>query len=131
VEPSLKLRLVAQVDRVRYGQIQSSLVIGQGARSREEYALDDAWEPRVGLEVSLPRRASSIQLRGGLHWQAPGALRYEGGDPLESASFVGGARSLVGAVGASLVTTRWLRLDVAAQFARERTQLAAGLAGRF
>jgi len=131
VEPSLKLRLTAQVDRVRYGEIRSSLVIGQGARQREEYALADAWEPRLGVELSLPRRASSLQLRGGLHWQAPGSLRYDGTDPMERATFVGGTRAMAAAVGASLVTPRWLRLDVAAQFARERTQIAAGLAGRF
>jgi hypothetical protein len=131
VEASLKLRLTAQVDRVGYGQVQSSLVIGQGARRRDEYALDDAWEPRVAVELSLPRRASSLQLRAGLHWQATGALRFQGADALETATFVGDERSLTGAVGASLVTTKWLRLDVAAQFARERNAFAAGLAGRF
>jgi hypothetical protein len=131
VQASLKLRLAAQVDRVGYGQIRSSLVIGQGARRREEYALEDAWEPRAAVELSLPRRASSLQLRAGLHWQAPGALRYDGSDLLERATFAGGTRSLTGAVGASLVTPRWLRVDLAARFARERTQIAAGLAGRF
>jgi long-subunit fatty acid transport protein len=131
VEASLKLRLTAQVDRVGYGEIQSALVIGQGARRREEYALEDAWEPRVAVELSLPRRAFSFQLRGGLHWQATGTLRFQGADPLETATFVGDERSLVGAAGLSLVTTRWLRIDVAAQFAHERNAFAAGLAGRF
>jgi hypothetical protein len=131
VEASLKLRLTAQLDRVGYGEIQSSLVIGQGARSRDEYALEDAWEPRVAVELSLPRRASSVQLRGGLHWQATGALRFQGLDALESATFVGDERSLTAAVGASLVTSKWLRIDLAAQFAHERNAFAAGLAGRF
>jgi len=131
VEPSLKLRLTAQLDRVGYGASQSSLVIGQGARRRDEYALADAWEPRVGIEVSLPRKASSVQLRGGLHWQAAGALRYQGTDALETAAFVGDERSLTAALGASLVTTRWLRIDVAAQLAHERDVFAVGLAGRF
>ena len=35
------------------------------------------------------------------------------------------------AAGLSLVTTKWLRIDVAAQFANERNAFAAGLAGRF
>ena len=131
VEPSLKLRLTAQLDRVGYGEIQSSLVIGQGEHRRDDYALEDAWEPRVGVELSLPRRASSIQLRGGLHWQAAGALRYRGTDPLEAATFVGDERSLAAGVGASLVTAKWLRIDLAARFAHERNVFAAGLAGRF
>ena len=50
---------------------------------------------------------------------------------LERATFVGDERSLVGGAGLSLVTTRWLRIDVAAQFAHERNVFAAGLAGRF
>ena len=131
VEPSLKLRLTAQLDHVGYGEIQSSLVIGQGAHRRDDYALEDAWEPRLAVELSLPRRASSIQLRGGVHWKAAAALRYGGPDPVEAATFTGGSRSVISAVGVSLVTARWLRLDVAAQFGGERDVFAAGLAGRF
>ncbi|HET8646593.1 MAG TPA: hypothetical protein VFO85_13955, partial [Vicinamibacteria bacterium] len=131
VEPSLKLRLSAQVDRVRYGEIRSSLVIGQGAHRRQDYALDDAWEPRLGVEVSFPRRVSSLQLRGGVHWRAGGALRYAGENALERAAFAGAERQVVAAAGASLVTARWLRLDLAVQLAGERSQALAGLAGRF
>jgi hypothetical protein len=130
-EPSLKLRLLAQVDHVRYGEIRSSLVIGQGAHRREDYVLGDAWEPRLGAEVSLPRRASSLQLRAGLHWRAAGSLRYAGADVLEKASFVGGEREAVAALGASIVTPRWLRVDVAAVFAKDRAHILGGLAGRF
>ena len=50
---------------------------------------------------------------------------------MESATFAGDERSLTAAVGASLVTTRWLRIDLAAQFAHERDVFAMGLAGRF
>lgn len=131
VEPSLKLRLFAQVDHVRYSEIRSSLVIGQGAHRREEYDLADAWEPRLGVELSLPRRASSLQLRAGVHWRAAGALRYSGPDPLERASFPGGDRQALAALGASLVTPRWLRVDLAVQFAGERNVVLGGLAGRF
>jgi hypothetical protein len=131
LEPSLKLRLVAQLDRVGYGDIAAGLVIGQGAHRRDEYALGDAWEPRAAVELSLPRRASSLQLRAGVHWQAAGALRYTGSDPGERAAFVGGDRQAVLAAGVSLVTPRWVRLDVAAQFGGERNVITAGLAGRF
>lgn len=131
LEPSLKLRLVGQLDRVRYGKIASALVIGQGAHRRDEYALPDAWEPRAAIELSLPRRASSVQLRAGVLWQAPGALRYGGPDPGERAAFVGAQRQAVVAAGLSLVTPRWVRLDVGAQFTGERRQVTAGLAGRF
>jgi hypothetical protein len=131
VEPSLKVRLLAQVDHVRYAQIRSSLVIGQGAHRREEYELADAWEPRLAAELSLPRRASSLQLRAGVHWRAAGALRYAGGDALEKASFVGGEREAVAALGVSVVTPRWLRVDLAVLFASDRNQVVGGLAGRF
>lgn len=131
VEPSLKLRLLAQVDHVRYSEIRSSLVVAQGAHRREDYELEDAWEPRLAAEVSLPRRASSLQLRAGLHWRAAGALRYGGADPLERASFVGTERGVVAALGASVVTPRWLRVDLGVVFASDRSQVLAGLAGRF
>jgi hypothetical protein len=131
VEPSLKLRLLAQVDHVRYGEIRSSLVIGQGAHRREDYVLGDAWEPRLAVELSLPRKASSLQLRAGLHWRASGALRYAGTDPLEKASFVGGEREAVAAAGLSVVTPRWLRVDLAVVVAKDRKQILGGLAGRF
>lgn len=131
VEPSLKLRLTAQLDRIRYSQILSSLTIGQGAHARADYALADAWEPRFGIELSLPRRAASVQLRAGVHWQAPGVLRYLGVDPLEQATFVGAKRAVVTALGASIVTPAWLRLDLAAQLGHERPHFLAGLAARF
>lgn len=131
LEPSLKLRVVAQVDRVGYGDIAGGLVIGQGAHRRDEYALGDAWEPRAAVELSLPRRASSLQLRAGVHWQAPGALRYTGADAGERAAFVGGDRQAVVAAGVSLVTPRWVRVDLAAAFGGERNVITAGLGARF
>jgi len=131
LEPSLKLRLTAEVDRVGYGAIASGLVIGQGAHARADYALADAWEPCFGVEVSLPRRAASFVLRGGLRWQAPAGVRYLGDDPEERVVFPGTARRAVGGAGASIVTRSSWRLDVGAQLGGERSGLAAGLAVRF
>ncbi len=131
VQATLKILLTAQVDRVGYHDVQAGLVIGQGAHARDEYALGDAWEPRVGVELSLPRKAASIQLRAGVHWQAAAALRYTGPDPTEAAAFAGGVRKTVGAVGGSLVTARWLRFDVTGRFGGERSELLVGTAVRF
>jgi hypothetical protein len=131
LQVSRKLLLTAQLDRVSYHDLQAGLVIGQGAHARAEYALADAWEPRAGIELSLPRKAVSLQLRGGVHWQSVAALRYTGEDPVEAAAFEGAPRKAVGAAGASVVTARWLRFDVTARFGGERSELLVGTAVRF
>lgn len=129
-EPSHRWAFFGQIDFVRYGDAQSALVIGQGAHARSDYALKDAWEPRAGVEVSIPRRRFSLQLRAGIHLQAPGLLRYVGSDPVEGAAFVGDRRRVVAAAGASLVTARWLRFDIATRLG-EQTEILAGAAARF
>lgn len=131
LQPSLKLLVAAQGDYVRYDEVQSALVIGQGAHSRSAYEHKDGWEGRLGAELSLPRRQASLQLRAGVHWRAPGGPRFTGLDETERATFPGSSRSLRGTTGLSIVTPRWLRLDVAASFAGEQTQVMAGLAARF
>jgi hypothetical protein len=128
---TLKVLITAQVDRVRYGDIQSALVIAQGAHSRDEYRLLDAWEPRAAIEVSLPRKAMSLQLRAGVHRRSSGAFEYIGGDAVERAAFVGASRGVLVSAGASLVTARWLRFDVAVRTGGERSAWLAGMAVRF
>jgi hypothetical protein len=130
VRVSRQVTAVAQLDRVRYGEIQDALTIRLGAHSRSDYALDDAWEPRAGLEVSLPFSRASLQLRGGYHRAAAGSLRYVGTDAVELASFLGTAPEDVFSAGAS-VATRGFRLDVAASFSDPGTQLLVGVVGRF
>ncbi len=125
-----QVTVVAQLDRVRYGEIQDVLSIRLGAHARDDYALDDAWEPRGGLEVSLPFTGASLQLRAGYHYVAEGALRYAGADAVEAASFLGTAPEHVFSAGAS-VATRGFRLDVAAAFSDPGTQLLVGVSGRF
>jgi hypothetical protein len=127
---SRQVTAVAQLDRVRYGEIRDALSIRLGAHARADYALGDAWEPRAGLEVSVPFRSASLQLRGGYHRAANGALRYEGNDPVELASFLGTTPEDVVSAGASLAT-RGFRLDVAALFSDPGDQLLVGVTGRF
>ncbi len=130
-QPALKLLLTAQLDRVSYHTVQSSLIIGQGAYARNDYALPTAWEPRLGAELSLPSRRFSLQLRAGLHLQASNALLYTGDSPTEQAAFPGVARQGRVSAGASLVTLRWLRFDAAARFGGGRGDVIAGTAVRF
>ena len=106
------------------------LSIRLGAHARSDYELDDAWEPRAGLEVSLPFSSASLQFRGGYHRVANGALRYAGTDAVEAASFLGTAPENVFSAGAS-VATRGFRLDVAGVFSGPGNQILVGVTGRF
>ena len=130
VRVSRHVTALAQLDRVRYGEIRSTLSIRQGAAARADYALDDAWEPRAGVEVSLPFRSVSLQVRGGWQRAAPGGLRYTGTDAVEAASFLGAPAHGAFSAGASLAT-RSFRLDVAGVTTDPGTQVLAGISGRF
>jgi hypothetical protein len=130
VRVSRHVTALAQLDRVQYGEIRSTLSIRQGAVARADYELDDAWEPRAGVEVSLPFRSVSLQLRGGWHRAAPGGLRYTGTDAVEAASFLGAPAHGAFSAGASLAT-RSFRLDVAGVTTDPGTQVLAGITGRF
>jgi hypothetical protein len=130
LRPSLRLLLAAQLDRVRYQEIASVLVIGQGAHSRSDYLLTDAWEPRVGLEASFPQPRFSLQVRGGVHWMAAGSLRYVGPDAGEQMAFVGSERQARIALGGSLVTARWFRFDLTARVGGRPRDVLAGIAVR-
>ncbi len=128
---SARLTLGAQLDFVRYSEVPATLVIGQGARSRDEYRLDDAFEPRLGAEFSMPLRGFSLQVRAGFSGQAGGTLRFGGDEPAEASAFPGGRYELGGAVGVSLVSARGLRFDLAGAFGGERPALLLGAAARF
>jgi hypothetical protein len=127
---SRKLVAFGQADRVLYGEIQQALIIRQGAHSRDDYGLADAWEPRGGIEVSLPFAKVSLQLRGGFERLAAGGLLYQGKDPVEQAAFPGSPARLGWAAGGALVTGG-VRLDLAARGAGERPALLAGVTARF
>jgi hypothetical protein len=123
--------VAAQLDFVRWSEVPARLVIANGARARDEYELRDALEPRLGAEYSLALRDTSIQLRAGLHAQAPGTLRFVGDDPAETSSFIGSDWNAAGSLGASVVTSRGLRVDLAGRFGGERPAVLASAGLRF
>jgi long-subunit fatty acid transport protein len=123
--------LSAQVDYVLYSQLQSNLDIRNGAFAREDYDLSNAAEPRLGLELSRRVGGVSLQLRGGIHSQAPGSLRYTGPDTVEKLVFPATKRRTLVATGLSVISRVGLRLDSSALFQGEGTSFALGLAMRF
>src|SRR5262245_2766907 len=121
----------AQVDYVLYQQLQSNLDIRQGVFERTDYVLDNAFEPRLGVELSRRIGSLSVQLRGGVHSQAPGAVRYVGKILTEELSFPATKRRTIVATGFSVVSRIGLRLDAALRFGEEATAGSLGLAVRF
>ena len=65
-QASPRVLLTGQLDYVRYGEIQTPFASQPDGGAAARYALY-AWEPRAGVEVSLPLRRVSVQLRGGVH----------------------------------------------------------------
>ena len=123
--------VAGQLDYVRYGEIQSVLAVRQGTAVRGDYHLDNAFEPRAGLELSWPVRSFSLQLRGGLYGQAPGALKYQGSAATEAAVFLGSDRRLLTSAGASVVSRSGFRADIGASLGGDRHVVAVGMAVRF
>ncbi len=128
---SPRFAVAAQVDLVRWSEIPARLVIRNGARARDEYELHDALEPRLGAEYSLALRDTSIQVRAGLHAQAPGTLRFTGDDPAEASAFPGSDWNVAGSLGTSVVTAGGLRVDLAGRFGGERPAVLASVGLRF
>lgn len=126
-----KVLVTAQLDYVRYSEVARSMVVRQGDAAAHDYLLQDAVEPRLGVEVSIPLDAVSLQLRGGVHSEASGFLVYRGSALLDSNTFRGGVRRTLAAVGGSVVTRSGFRLDVAARFGPEQTELLATTGLRF
>jgi hypothetical protein len=120
-----------QLDYVLYGSLQSNLDIRHEAFARDDYALSNAFEPRVGLEFSRRVGAVSLQLRGGIYSQAPGSLAYSGTDADEAAAFQAAKRRTLIATGVSVITRVGLRLDASALFGGDGTQVTGGVALRF
>jgi hypothetical protein len=64
-QASPRILVTGQLDHVRYGEIQTPFASAPDGGAGVRYALY-AWEPRGGVEVSVPLRSVSIQLRGGV-----------------------------------------------------------------
>src|SRR6185295_10338890 len=128
---SPQVLLSAQVDYVLYSQLQSNLDIRHGAFARDDYQLENAAEPRIGIELSRRVGSVSLQLRGGVHNQAPGSLQYLGTDTEEKLAFPAIKRRTLVATGLSVISRIGLRLDSSAQFQEEGIAVALGLAIRF
>jgi hypothetical protein len=60
-----RVRLTGQLDYVRYGEIQTPFPSSSGGAGPPRLAVF-AWEPRAGVEVSLPFSSFSVQLRAGI-----------------------------------------------------------------
>lgn len=126
---SRHIHVSSQLDYVRYSEIQA--FIRPGGATSGGYGIPSAFEPRIGVEVSIPLGAASVQLRAGSHLQAPGSLAYSGPDATEAAAFRGTTRRLLGAAGASLSMSNGFTLDLAGASAGDRSAMGAGIRFRF
>lgn len=70
---SARVTVSGQLDYVRYSEIRSTLLIRCGAFQREDYALDDALEPRLGVEARPQVRSRTEVWTWSRRWhsQAP------------------------------------------------------------
>lgn len=151
-----RLLLTGQLDYVRYGEIETPFASRTAGGRPPRFAVF-AWEPRVGIELSLPFSSMSLQLRAGLSGRsAPAAERGEAlaaqplpqpapaPVPVDSRTALQAITTVLSetprgeevgsmrvAAGGSLVTTRGLRFDLAVRFGGEGTTVLAGTALRF
>jgi hypothetical protein len=158
-----RLLLTGQLDYVRYGEIETPFVSQDpgGVSSRFDVY---AWEPRLGLEVSLPFSSFSLQLRAGLAGRSSASLGAGRESslaaaptampaPVPSPSPTGPTPTrtalqqltavlpetptdketglLRGTLGASVATSKGVRLDLAVRLGGEGTAVLAGTAIRF
>jgi hypothetical protein len=72
-----RLLLAGQLDYVRYGEIQTPFASLAPGGSLPSFAVF-AWEPRVGIELSLPFSSMSIQLRAGLSGRSTAGAERSG-----------------------------------------------------
>ena len=129
-KPHPRVTGFVQAERVRFGEIQARLAIVQGAYTRAEYALDDAWEGGAGAEVSLPFRRMGVQLRAGARTHAGGTLRYRGEEAVAGATFTGSPGRATFSTGAGLFLRGGLHLDAAVTVG-DGTSVLAGAGMRF
>jgi hypothetical protein len=70
-----RLLLTGQLDYVRYGEIQTPFASLAPGGTLPRLAVF-AWEPRIGVELSLPFSSMSLQLRAGLSGRSSAAATF-------------------------------------------------------
>ena len=125
--PTPRWAVAGQLDYVALGAVHDTL----SAAEPSAYELDNAIEPRIGIEYSHPMGSATLQVRGGFHYQASRTFRYTGPDPATARRWPGEDSSLLGAGGLSLVTRAGHRLDCAAYGNGRRVLFLAGGGVRF
>jgi hypothetical protein len=125
-----------QADVIRYHEVIDALVRNVGDDAAADFSLVNEVEPRFGTEFATPLRCGcgTIKLRAGLHYESPGTLVFQGGDPeLRSAFRVRSWRTTLTA-GASLFAEHFnnaLRIDVDSRDVIHGPALSFGVVWRF
>jgi hypothetical protein len=124
-----------QTDLVRHREVLETLRRNEGAAAMG-FSLPDRFEPRFGTEFASPLRCGCgvVKLRGGIHHQASGTLRYRGTDPGAAAAFPDLLGRTVAALGGSFFAEYFgnaLRLDVDSRDLLRGPELSFGIVWRF
>jgi hypothetical protein len=135
------LVLTGQIDRVLLGTLKATSVPGipfpAGA-----YKVESAWELRAGVETTIPFittwasrgrpwRPNRLQFRAGWHRQGAGTFVFQGGDPVERATFPGGGTRNLWSVGTSIGGTTIWRVSGTYRFGAESRLAVVGVTIRY
>jgi hypothetical protein len=104
-----------QLDYIWYDRVLTALQ-DNGAEEADLFRLDDAFEPRLGIEYTRPSPIGGyLKLRGGIRRETGGRLEYTGTNLARTQAFTEVAPAFRGAVGVSLLAEfyeRAARLDL-------------------
>lgn len=101
--PSTVVGITGQVDWLAWSRVRKDLVSADGRPDPSEFALGDAVDGRLGLELRGEYGESPLWnravVRFGLHFRSRGLLEYVGSDPVEQARFPGETRRIEWSLG--------------------------------